>query len=344
LGAAVHAALADDGVDAVVALFVPPLPLPAAVGAEFASALRAAAASSNKPLLSTFLGFDGVPEALAAPGPFAPMQGSIPSYPTPERAVRALARTVRHAQWRGRPTGSLPDLEGLDAARAASLAEVVLAGDPTGRELDTGETTTLLNSVGITEVASRRAVGLEQAQAAANELGFPVAVKVPGAVRVHLADANAVVEAWHSLALTETAEVTVQVMASRGIDVVLDVRADRSFGAVVSFGIGGLATELLGDRAYAAVPLTTIDAADLISAPRAAPMLSGYGGAEPVDLDALAELALRLSTLADEVPEVAEVLLQAVATPVGVHVLSALARLAPAAIRADTGPRRISGL
>jgi len=87
---------------------------------------------------------------------------------------------------------------------------------------------------------------------------------------------------------------------------VFAISADPSFGVLVSFGIGGVATELLDDRAYRAVPLTDVDAAHLISAPRAAPLLNGYRGTRVVAREALIDLALRLSALADDLPEVSE--------------------------------------
>jgi hypothetical protein len=113
---------------------------------------------------------------------------------------------------------------------------------------------------------------------------------------------------------------------------------------LVSFGIGGVATELLGDRAYAAAPLTTADAAELIAAPRAAPLLTGYRGGESCDTAALADLALRLSALGEALPELAECTLTALAASFGVLVTSATARVAPPSARGDTGPRRIRGL
>jgi len=141
------------------------------------------------------------------------------------------------------------------------------------------------------------------------------------------------------------------------VDVVFTVFDDRSFGALVSFGIGGVATELLGDRAYAAAPMTTADAEELIRAPRAAPLLNGYSpagyapfgggtstGPSPSDTGALADLALRLSALGDALPELAECRLDARATPFGVHVTGVRACVAPPTARADTGPRRMRGL
>jgi acyl-CoA synthetase (NDP forming) len=108
------------------------------------------------------------------------------------------------------------------------------------------------------------------------------------------------------------------------------------------FGVGGVATELLGDRAYAAVPLSDLDAAHLVRAPRAAQLLSGYRGAEPVDTAGLEDLLLRVSRLAEDRPEVLEMELNPVL--VGRHglaVLAARVRVGPPTARVDPGPRRL---
>lgn len=342
LGDAVLAAGAADDVDVVIAVFVPPLLLVS--GEEHAAALRAAAAASGTVVLSTFLGFEGVPAALAAPGPVAPAPGSVPSYPTPERAVRALARAVRYARWRSRPPGTVPTLDGVDAGAGRAVVAAALADCPEGRSLRDDEVTRLLAAYGVALVAARRVRDADTAVAALTELGAPVALRVDDAVRLHLRDADDLRAAWRSLDPQPGTEVTVQRMAARGVDVVLDIQDDRSFGALVSFGVGGVATELLGDRAYAVVPLTGEDASALIEAPKAAPLLAGYGGRPAADRVALADLALRVSALSDHLPEVVELHLAGVAAPTGVAVLSAAARVMPFVPRADAGPRRLRGL
>jgi acyl-CoA synthetase (NDP forming)/RimJ/RimL family protein N-acetyltransferase len=281
--AALRAAVGDADVDAVVVVFVPPLQRTA--GEDVALAVRMAAADGGKPVLSTFLGFDGVPGALAAAGETAPAPGSVPSYPSPERAVRALARAVRYSAWRRRPPSSVPEIAGADLPAARAVVTSALADAPSGRALSADETTRLLGCVGIAVAAAPPA----------------------------------------------------------GVEVVFTVHDDHSFGALVSFGVGGVATDLLGDRAYAAVPLTTADADELIAAPRAAPLLTGYGGAPPADLPALADLALRMSALGDALPELAECTVRAVAAPDGAYAVSAQVRLAPPTARSDTGPRRLRG-
>jgi acyl-CoA synthetase (NDP forming)/RimJ/RimL family protein N-acetyltransferase len=341
--AAVRDALDAEDVDAVLSIFVPPMRRGQEV--EAAAQLRQAVVGQDKPLLSVFLGFDGVPAELAVPGEFAPMRGSIPSYSSPERAVAALNHVVRYARWRRRDAGRVPEIAGIDAAAARRFITTVMSAAPAGRRLTLPESQELLSYYGISLVPCREVRGVAEAAEAADELGWPVALKAPGAVRLHLGDRHDLSQAWASLALGENASAVVQQMAPRGVDTILEVHDDRSFGALVSFGVGGVATELLDDRAYAVVPLTSLDAAELISAPKAFPLLTGYGGAEPADVPALVEVALRLSQLADHLPEVVEcALAPMVAAPDGAHVLSVNLRLARPTARADIGARRLPGL
>jgi acyl-CoA synthetase (NDP forming)/GNAT superfamily N-acetyltransferase len=275
----------DDDVDAVVAVFAPALP--PASAEDVAAALRRLSAQGRKPILSTFLGLEGVPEQLAAHGDTAPARGSVPSFLSPERAVRALARAVRYAAWRRRPQGEMPALADVDVAAGRAVVSAVLAEQPDGRALTESECAALLRAFG----------------------------------------------------LSVSSEVPVD-----AVPVVAAVREHPAFGALLSFGIAGVATELLGDRAFAPVPLTTTDAAEIVLAPRAAPLLTGYHGAPPSDLVALQDVLLRLSALADALPEVAECGLEVLSAPIGAQVSSASLRVAPATARADTGPRRITGL
>ena len=136
-GAALRRELAAEDVDAVVTVFVPPMRRGEDAGV--AGRLREAVAGQPKPVLSTFLGFDGVPAELAVPGPLAPMPGSIPSYSSPERAVGALARVCRYARWRQREPGRLPELAGVAVDPARSVLARVLAANPAGRSLTDSE-------------------------------------------------------------------------------------------------------------------------------------------------------------------------------------------------------------
>jgi acyl-CoA synthetase (NDP forming) len=130
---------------------------------------------------------------------------------------------------------------------------------------------------------------------------------------------------------------------------VVGIVDDPSFGALVSFGLGGVATDLLGDRAYRALPLTDLDAAELVRAPRAFPLLDGYRGSEPVDTAALEDLLLRVARLADDLPEVLALGLEPVIVgpPHPWHggrslvVAGGGLRVGPPTGRIDPGPRRM---
>jgi acyl-CoA synthetase (NDP forming) len=117
---------------------------------------------------------------------------------------------------------------------------------------------------------------------------------------------------------------------------------DPAFGPVIGFGLGGVASELLGDRAWRAAPLTDRAAAALVDEPRAAPLLHGYRGSAPVDRAALVDLLLRVGRLVDEHPRISSLSLNPVlARPGGCSVLHATVEVGDTGPRPDTGPRRL---
>ena len=337
------------GADAVIAVFVPPVATP---GAAYARALRDAVAGAGKPTAAVFLAAEGVPAELATPGADgAPGTGSIPSYPSPERAVAALARVTRYARWRAHPVGEFVDPPGVDPERARRL--VAELGAERLHTLDDAAALDLLACYGITVTEYRRVSGVDAALTATLELGFPVAVKAVGdrwhhradlvGVRLDIVTETGVRRAHAELSqLTGQDEVYVQRMAPKGMSCVLEVVDDPSFGSLLSFGLSGMATELLGDRAFRAVPVSDEDAAALVRAPRAAPLLTGYRGSEPVRLDALEDLVLRLGKMAEDLPELRSVSLDPVlASAAGAFVTGVRVVLGPPPTRADSGPRRL---
>lgn len=349
-GTAVAEAVTDAGVDMAVAVFAPPVPVG---GEEVARRLVEVAEQCGKPVVATFLATEGVPAALRRVGPHgAAGRGSVPCYPTPERAAFALARVADYAAWRRRPAGGVPELPGVDVDAAHAVVAEVLAEHPGGRDLDTDTAARLLAAFGVHLWPTRTVADADEAVAAAAELGYPVACRSasPGlrhredlrGVRLDLDDADRVRAAVAQLTADGGSPVVVQPMAPRGVATVVVAADDPSFGALVSFGVGGVTSELLADRAFAAVPLSDRDAAELVRAPRAAPLLSGYRGAEPVDLDAVSDLLLRVSRLADAVPQVLRLELNPVLVAKhGLAVLDARVRLGPPTARIDPGPRRL---
>ena len=145
---ALDAAIDDDEVDSVVAVFIPPLNT---TGEEVADVLAAVGEQSDKPLVSTFLASEGIPELLRVPDVAGSTagRGSVPSYPAVEAAVRALARVVEYAAWRAKPVGEPVPPDSVDAAAARLLVSKILATDEAGRDLTFDELHTLLGAYGI---------------------------------------------------------------------------------------------------------------------------------------------------------------------------------------------------
>jgi acetyl coenzyme A synthetase (ADP forming)-like protein len=315
--AALEIVLGDDDVDAVIAIFTPPLVTQAE---DVAAQVAAVAASATKPIVAVFLATSGALSALRD-GP-----RRVPFFPFPESAARALGRTVPYALWRVRPEVPVPVFLDLDTAKGrgivdAALAAVAHGGGTSGSEtgwLGVSEVLQLLGAYGIPFVESVRAANVTEAVAAARRMGFPVAVKLDlpglvhksdvGGVRLDVADAaqvTAVTEALLSQHGQEAA-VTVQPMAPPGVETIVGVVEEPGFGPVVMVGLGGTATEVLGDRALSLVPITRPEAVDLIGSLKAAKLLSGYRGAPTANVGALAELICRVAQLAERLPEVIE--------------------------------------
>ncbi|MCF4140705.1 GNAT family N-acetyltransferase [Streptomyces sp. Tue 6430] len=196
----------------------------------------------------------------------------------------------------------------------------------------------------------------DEAVQAAGALGYPVALKATaphlrhradlGGVRLDLADEEQLRRAYTELTelfgAPQQLRPVVQAMAPRGVDTVVRAVIDPAAGAVLSFGLAGAASQLLGDMAHRLIPVTDRDATSLVRSIRTAPLLFGWRGSAPVDTPALEELLLRVSRLVDDHPEVVAVTLEpVVVAPHGLSVLGASVRLAPPPARDDLGPRTL---
>jgi acyl-CoA synthetase (NDP forming)/GNAT superfamily N-acetyltransferase len=270
-----------------------------------------------------------------------PDQRSVPAYAYPEAAAGALARAARYGSWRSRPSGTVPELGDLRAAGARSIVTSFLARMPGGGWLSAEEADNLLRCYGIPMVEFRRATDAGAAVEAAAGFGGHVVIKadVPGllhktrsgAVELDLHGAGEVRAAMSRLQDRFAGRmngVLVEPMIPGGIETIVGVVQEPVFGPVVVFGLGGVATEVLGDQVARLAPLTGADADDLIHSIRAAPALLGDGSQPAADLDALRDILLRVSRLADDLPEVAELDLNPViARPDGVTAADARVRV-----------------
>jgi acyl-CoA synthetase (NDP forming) len=193
------------------------------------------------------------------------------------------------------------------------------------------------------------------AVAAAERLGYPVGLKAAagelvhktdvGGVRLGLSSADEVRDAFASMAAAlgdRMGGAVVQPMAAPGVETITGIVQDPAFGPLVMFGLGGVSTDLLGDRAFRLVPVTDRDAAELVLSVRAAPLLLGYRGAPPADLKGLEDLLLRVGLLADQCPEVAEMDLNPViVSPDGAVAVDVKIRVQPVAEVVDPYLRRL---
>jgi acyl-CoA synthetase (NDP forming)/RimJ/RimL family protein N-acetyltransferase len=329
---AVSAALADPAVDAVLVAYAPVSP--------DAPPLSIDEPDADKPIIAVY--------------PAGVGDGRVPVYPSVEEAVRALGRVAAYAAWRRDPAGVFPEIA-VDRAAAAAVIGATdgWTGSTPGVDERAGD---LLAAYGVDVVAGRRVSGdPDEVAAVAEVLGLPVVLKVAaspwrhrfdlGAVRLNLATVDEVVRAHAELQdrFGTAVEVVVQRMATPGVPCVVKVVDDPAFGPVVGFGLGGLATDLLGDLAWCPAPLTDRDAARLLRGPLAAPLLHGYRGTPPVDVAALSDLLIRIGQLADDQLRLAFLELNPVlAHERGLSVLHAEVQVGPPAQRPDTGPRRLA--
>ncbi len=343
--------------DAVLVVYIPPLQ---SSSKEVADVIAAVGEQSDKPVLSTFLAAEGIPELLRVPDVAGSSagRGSVPSYTSPEAAVRALARACEYAAWRAEPEGELVLPADCDDERAAELVAQVLKDTPEGRALTAGELAELLASYGI-EMWERVPVGTEEeALAAGEELGWDVILKAtaehlrqrPDLAHVwrNIDTAEEMSDAWHTMRAIidhpETAGFVVQRSAPPGVPVTLGGVEDPLFGPVVAFGLSGAATELLGDRSYRIPPLHSDDAAAMVREVKASPLLFGYRGSEPVATAPIEDLLVRIAQLKNQLPQVRELDLSLVlAGAVAAPVLTARARVEPVAnARSDWFVRRLN--
>ncbi len=308
---------ADPGVDAVLAL--------TATTAASDLVPEVQAARPPVPIAATVM--DQVEAVRILPGP-GEDDPAVPAYAYPESAARALGHAARYGMWRASPPGRVPDLDGLRQDGARELVTGLLTDAPKGGWLPLDTTAELLGCYGV-PLADRVAVTTQDAAvAAAARFAAPVALKadVPGLVRrrdasavlLNLQGADEVRRGFRSLRETfgdRLAAVIVQPMITGGVEVMISVLQEQMFGPLVLFGLGGPAAYVLADRAARLAPLTDSDADDLIRSIRAAPLLLGRPGTPAADLAALRDLLLRISQLADDLPQIAELDLPVIARP-----------------------------
>jgi acyl-CoA synthetase (NDP forming) len=344
---AIQAVAEDPSVDALVVIFIPRI---AATPEAVAHATDEAARSLPRkiPVLAVFMSAQGAPAALDA-GDLR-----IPAYAFPEAAAIALARAVRYGEWRSRPVGEPARPEGLRRDEAAALVATALRrGDGW---LTPEETRQLLACYDLRLVAQRVVADPAGAGSAAEDLGGRVALKglVPGivhktelgAVRLGLEGTEAVRCAAEEMQALLGAKgyspsaFLVQEMAPEGVEMLVGLIQDPHFGPVVACGAGGVMVELLRDVSVRLAPLTRADATEMIQSLKTYPLLTGFRGRPACDVGMLEDALARVSALAADLPQVAELDLNPIIVhPDGAALVDARIRVAPSAPPRPIGAR-----
>ncbi|MDQ7858398.1 MAG: acetate--CoA ligase family protein [Armatimonadota bacterium] len=309
--AALAAVLADDAVDAGIVL----LTRQATIDVEAtAAAVVQRAAASGKPVLASFVGalpVDAGVDRLEEAG--------LPHYAFPEAIARTLAAMARYTSWIARPRTEVVTFDDVDRARARAI----LTAAPEGFLSETAAFE-LLEAYRFPLLPWAAATDARAAEARASAIGFPVALKVLSpevihkvdvdGVRLNLASAAEVSRAYEEIVRAVAARVPgaaihgvlVQAMAGRGREVILGLSRDPQFGPVLLFGLGGIYVEVLRDVAFRLAPIRAYSARRMVEETRTSAILRGVRGEPPSDVAAIETCLLRLSQLAVECPEVAE--------------------------------------
>jgi acetyl coenzyme A synthetase (ADP forming)-like protein len=317
--------VADQHLDALIVLFVPPV---IAGAEEVAAAIQRTLETlpPTKPVLVVIMSAEGTPAALRT------STSAVAAFPYPESAASALGLAAQRAEWLRRPAGTVPALDGIDVrtARAVVDAELAKAG---GAWLEPAATRALLEAYTLPVVAERVAASGDEAVAAARELGFPVVVKT-AAAGAHKTEIGGIAldlrteEHVRDAVARIRAPVILQPFLRGGVELLAGIVQDPVFGPLVAFGPGGVLAELIGDAGFRIAPLTDIDADELVGEGKGGRLVAGFRGAPPADKAALVDLINRLARLAEDLPEVTELDLNPViATPQGCVAVDARARV-----------------
>lgn len=319
---ALEAALKEGEVHSIVVLYC--------MGAEqdpreFAEAiLEAYRANPVKPVTVSLLGGEGTQEAIKLLN-----RSGLPAYDAPEEAVRALAALYRYRRYRGyarRPARSRerePKL-GLDVPWE-QIREIIARARREGRlQLLESEAKEILSLLGLRVPEYRVVRSLREAVCAAEEIGYPVVLKVvseeiihkteAGGIKLDLRSKEEVESAYKALIAAVTRAhprarlrgVLVTKFIAEGTEVIIGATHDPSFGPTVMFGLGGIYVEVLKDVVFRVAPITPAEAREMVREPRSAALLRGVRGEPKKDIEALAEALYRVSVLVDKVREITE--------------------------------------
>ena len=247
----------------------------------------------------------------------------LPNYAFPENAARVLSKLAHYSNWRSQPEDMIPEFNNIDPQGARAVCQTALAAQG-GGWLSAENVRKVLAALGLPLPGGGFCRTADEAALVASQLGFPVAVKLAsrqivhktdvGGVRLNLQDETAIREAFMEIQdrlaqegqLKAMDGVLVQPMISGGVELMIGVTQDPSFGPLIGFGLGGIHVEILKNVCFRVTPITDRDAREMVRSIKGYRLLEGYRGHPSADIAAIEDLLLRVSRLVEEVPEIAE--------------------------------------
>jgi len=311
---ALDVVLDDPNVDVVLVLLTPQAMTEAAATAE--AIVRVRRRKPDKPILGCFLGAAKVEDGVKI---F--QEGGIPQYVSPESAVTTIEAMVRYVKWRSRPK-RVVKLFPVNRRKVENIVERHLRQGI----LDIGEADSkeILEAYGFVTPKGALATTADQAANIAQQLGYPVVLKIwspdilhksdVGGVKVGIDSEQEVRDAFDLMIYripkkqpdAHILGVLVQEMCRKGKEVILGMHRDPHFGPLMMFGMGGIMVEVLKDVSFHLAPLTADEAKQMLVSTKTYKILQGVRGDEGVDIDRIAEGLQRLSQLVTEFPQIKE--------------------------------------
>jgi acetyl coenzyme A synthetase (ADP forming)-like protein len=305
--------------DAVIIIFVPPVIVSPKAMEDAIQRVAPFFQRNRKPIVTCFMGRRGFKPELGT------VEKMVPSFTFPEDAVVSLAKAAQYGEWRRKPKGKIPRIRGIRRAQAGRIIETAMTlSSRRPLWLSAKEIGDLLTCYGLRSCETFTSKSAEEAAALSSKMGFPVAVKLAsssivhktdvGGVRLDLKSEIEVVEAFNGIKSRvaamgreqEMEGVVIQRMVTGGVEAIVGVTQDPSFGPLIMFGLGGIYAELLKDVAVRLHPLTDTDARELVRSVRMGKIFEGFRGSPPADIHALEDLLLRLSAMIEDTQEIAE--------------------------------------
>ncbi len=302
----------DDSFDSILVIFIPPVQMDQSlVSTRILNSVRKM--NNKKTVVSVFMAYRGIPDVLVS--------GNIklPSFPFPEDAAKALAKATEYGKWKNMPEEKIQEIKIIEPELVkATISKALRAGK---EWLSYEEARIVLNSYGIPVIKSFTAISPDEVANKIAQINNRVVIKGYSSKVVHKSDVGAVKLNVEPSAAKEAAQeiknnleskgypldyFVVQEMVPEGIEMIVGITQDPSFGPIVVTGLGGKLVELLKDISIRPAPVTFNEALEMISELKTHQILDGYRGGIIADKESLAEIIMKVSKLANDIPEIKE--------------------------------------